>query len=181
MHKLLSKEPVVEAIMVNNGDNGTKADDSNVKYINSRFGEIRLDLTKSIFFPAGLLGMSERLNFCLANFPNPAYNNFKILQSLEDDNLSFIILPLGGVDTASSLIDEKDLMTTSELLNVARNDMIVLLITSVHNVLGSNPEIVDKVKISVNVRAPLIIDSANYTGTQFVFNNDKYLIQHVIN
>src|SRR5262245_19028456 len=62
--------------------------------IQSRFGEITVDTNKTLMFPRGLLGMSDKLRFVLANFPSERMQQFTLLQSLDDKTLSFITLPV---------------------------------------------------------------------------------------
>lgn len=155
------------------------ASEDNKEYIESRFGKIKVDLDKTISFTYGLLGMPDKIKFCLANFPDNKFDDFKILQSIDDLSLSFITLPLGTIEAASYLIDKEDLLRCSEILKLPASNMLIFLITSIHNKI--NPENGDnETKISVNVRAPLIIDAENYLGIQYVLPQEKYLIQHII-
>jgi flagellar assembly factor FliW len=138
--------------------------------IQSRFGEIVVDRSKSVEFLHGLLGMSDMLHFALTHFPSEKMKQFMLLQSLDDKSVSFITLPL-PLDNA--IIAAADLRAVCNELNIAEADMATLLIVSVHRSLT-------EVKLSVNARAPLIIDSVRRTGTQHVFQNDKYKVQHML-
>ncbi|MPY72338.1 MAG: hypothetical protein GEU92_19965 [Alphaproteobacteria bacterium] len=40
--------------------------------------------------------------------------------------------------------------------------------------------IANKTQVSVNLRAPIIIDSASHTGWQHVLSNSRYPVRHVI-
>lgn len=138
--------------------------------IKSRFGDITVDTGKAIVFARGMLGMPDKHNFILANFPNPKMQQFMLLQSLDDTALSFITLPL---DLNNSIIAADDIAAACRDLQINPTHAAVLLITNVHR--G-----IDSVKLSVNARAPLIIDAERRIGAQYVFQNDGYKVQHML-
>ncbi|MEZ5691684.1 MAG: flagellar assembly protein FliW [Rickettsiales bacterium] len=138
--------------------------------IQSRFGEISVDPSRGISFPRGILGMPDKLNFVLTNFNSEKMGQFKLLQSLDDFQLSFITLP---VDINKSVIAIEDVHKAADELQIEHEDVVVLLIVSVHR----SPS---NVRISVNARAPLILDSSQKTGVQYVFHDDKYKVQHML-
>jgi flagellar assembly factor FliW len=178
MNTLTSKAPMLIDSMFNAHmalDNVKSS--PGIKYIETRFGRIKVDVAKTIIFNQGILGMPEQRKFCLANFPNSDSSKFMILQSLDNVDITFVILPLGDIETASSMIEKSDIIQCSEKNNLPLEDILILLITSVHNC-SDGP--VNQVKVSVNTRAPLIIDSRNRLGIQHILSNEKYLIQQFI-
>lgn len=138
--------------------------------IQSRFGEVSVDISKAITFPRGLLGMPSKENFVLTKFNSAKMEQFKLLQSLDELQLSFITLPL---DMNNNIIGINDIRETAKGLGVAPEDLVVLLIVSVHR----SP---DSVKLSVNARAPLFLDVKHKVGMQYVFANDAYKVQHYL-
>lgn len=138
--------------------------------IETRFGAVRVSKTNPIIFPRGLLGMPDKYHFCLTEFPTEKLQQFKLLQSLDDVNLSFITLPL---DLKNPIVDEKDIIDACADLEVPMDDLALLVIVSVHR----SPQ---AVKLSVNARAPLFIDAQRRFAAQYVFQNDKYKVQHII-
>lgn len=138
--------------------------------IASRFGDISVDLDKAVVFPRGLLGMPDKFQFVLSAFPNPKMQQFMILQSLDDKTLSFIALPL---DMQNAILSSDDIRTASSDLQIKEENLAVLLIVSVHRGM-------DQVKLSVNARAPLFIDAQRKTGVQYVFQQDRYKVQHML-
>jgi flagellar assembly factor FliW len=170
MRNIISGEIVIDRIIA--------CEENDKKQIMSRFGLIKIDLSKTILFNNGLLGMVDKMSFCLANFPQNTYGNFKVLQSTEDDNLSFIILPLGSIEEASHYINEVDLLEAINQLHIEKENVSILLITSVHQKIDGEGNKFSQ--ISVNMKAPLIIDTLNFTGVQHVFYNDIYKTQHII-
>lgn len=138
--------------------------------IQSRFGEIAVDITRAISFPRGLLGMPDKAHFVVTNFNSSKMEQFKLLQSLDEQQLSFITLP---VDLNNNIISAADIRAASEELQIQAEDLVVLLIVSVHR----SP---DSVKLSVNSRAPLFLDVKQKFGVQYVFQNDAYKVQHML-
>jgi|CXWL01.1.fsa_nt_gi flagellar assembly factor FliW len=138
--------------------------------INSRFGEISVDISKAISFPRGLLGMPDKSNFVLTNFNSQKMEQFKLLQSLDELQLSFITLP---VAVNNNIVAVEDIRGAADDLGITYDDLVVLFIVSVHR----SP---DSVKLSVNARAPLFLDVKQKFGIQYVFQNDAYKVQHYL-
>jgi len=138
--------------------------------IQSRFGEIMVDVERAVAFPNGLLGMPDKSHFILANFSSPKMEQFTLLQSLDDTALSFITLPL---EINNSIISAADIRGAADDLQIKYDDLAILLIVSVHR----SP---DKIRLSANARAPLFIDVKRKVGAQYVFQNDHYKVQSML-
>ena len=138
--------------------------------IDTRFGRIELQQDKAFSFSRGLLGMAQKRDFFITEFPSEKLSRFKLLQSLDDYTLSFITLPLSF---ENEIIGAEDLFAACNELEMNIEHLAVLLIVSVHR----SPS---KVSLSVNARAPLLIDSKMRMAAQYVFLNDKYQVQHFI-
>lgn len=138
--------------------------------IQSRFGEISVDVSRALSFPRGLLGMPDKSNFVLTNFNSQKMEQFKLLQSLDELQLSFITLP---VAVNNNIIAVEDIRGAADDLQITYDDLVVLLIVSVHR----SP---DSVRLSVNSRAPLFLDVKQKLGIQHVFQNDAYKVQHYL-
>lgn len=136
--------------------------------IDTRFGKIALQKKNPLTFPRGLLGMPDKFHFFLTEFPSSKLHQFKLLQSLDDYDLSFITLPL---TLQNSIILAEDLTHACKELNIAVENLVALLIVSVHR----TP---DRTILSVNARAPLLIDSYMRLAAQYVFPTDRYTVQH---
>lgn len=135
--------------------------------IDTRFGKIAIKRDNPILFPQGLLGMPEHVRFCLLEFPVRKFPQFRLLQSLEDNALSFITLP---VEIDNAIVERDDIEKACKDLNIPVRDVAILLIVSVHR--GAS-----EVRLSVNARAPLLIDANRREATQYVFQNNRYLVQ----
>jgi flagellar assembly factor FliW len=123
-----------------------------------------------VVFPNGLLGFPDKFQYCLTTFPSQKLAKFKLLQSLDDAELSFITLPL---TPDNKIIAREDVDAACRDLDIPVQDLTLLLIVTVHR-MG------DHVRLSVNARAPLFIHAEKRIAAQYVFHNPKYDIQHMI-
>jgi flagellar assembly factor FliW len=138
--------------------------------IDTRFGKIALQKSNPITFPRGLLGMPDKFHFFLTEFPNEKLHKFKLMQCLDDYNLSFITLPL---TLQNDIVMAEDLTQGCKELGMNVESLVTLLIVSVQRTPG-------KTQVSVNARAPLLIDTSSRLAAQYVFTTDRYLVQQPI-
>lgn len=138
--------------------------------IETRFGAVSFNFAQPILFTRGLLGMPEHQRFALADFPSTRFSQFKLLQCLDDMNLSFITMPL---ELQPDLIAAEDLQRACADVGMRYDDLAVLLMVTVHR--G-----VDKVTLSANLRAPLLIDAEQRQALQYVFPHDRYSVQQLL-
>ena len=137
--------------------------------VETRFGDIEFSWDKSIYMPVGLLGFPEHHVFGLANIPNTSLDQFKLYQSLTDASLSFFVAPY---NLESGVYEDKDLMIAQKSLAIPADDMAILLVVTIRSAPGGTG-----VKMSTNVRAPIIVDTARQVAWQHVMHNDKYPVQ----
>lgn len=167
-HASTSFEAINAAIMLNqSADSGNTGSQ---RTLVSRFGEIVVDPARAIHFARGLLGIPDRGLFTLVNFPSEKMQQFMLLQSLEEDALSFITLPL---PLQNAIIAYPDIQMACRDLQINEASLALLAVVSVHR----SPT---QVRLSVNARAPLFIDADRKLGVQYVFQNDAYKIQHML-
>lgn len=147
-------------------------DGANTVTIETRFGEIEVSVDNPIIFPQGLLGIAGNFEYAMTDLPNEKLSQFKLLQSLNDANVSFITLPL---PLDNNLIERADLEKAANDVGVEDYDsLVVLLIVSVHR----SPH---DVKLSANTRAPLLVYTPTRAAVQYVFQNSKYKVQEFLN
>lgn len=135
--------------------------------MDTRFGHITIRPRQAIHFPAGLLGMPDKLRFCLATAPSERMARFSILQSLDDPSLAFMTLPL---DVENPIIEPEDIAQASHDLGLPLEDALLLLLVSVHREAHGTT-------ISVNARAPILVRVSLRLAVQYVFPHAKYLIR----
>ena len=138
--------------------------------VESRFGTLKVQPEHVLTLPKGLLGFSEHQAFGLAPLPNGQHPQFQVLQCLEAPDLAFLVAPL---NFQSNAIDESDLQEACEILGIDREILAVFLIVTVRRNEGG-------AHISMNMRAPLFVHTANLTARQYVLPNNKYSIRHVL-
>jgi flagellar assembly factor FliW len=160
----------VPAAMESVAPSAIAAADEAEKMVESRFGALRINLHQKIYFPLGLLGIPNQCHYCLADLPNPKMARFKVLQNVQDDNLSFLVMPMG---IQNSIIEEPDIEEVRQIMGIPANSLALLLIVTVHRSL-------EEVKLSVNARAPILVDVNQKEAAQFVFPHSKYQIRHML-
>ena len=138
--------------------------------IETRFGEMSFERDDAVYLPRGLFGYADHHDFGIANLADPRLDRFKLLQSLNEPSLSFIVAPLNA---EIDLIDAADIDAAGETLSIAPADTAVLLIVATRKV-GVETQ------VSVNLRAPIIVDTQSQTGWQYVLNNSRYPVRHVL-
>src|SRR3546814_19842278 len=89
--------------------------------------------------------------------PSETQSSFMLLQALDPDDLSFIVLPY---DPAAGLIEAQDIAAAQQHLGIAPADCAVMLIATFRR-MGNSFE------TSVHMRAPLFVDTANRLAWQY--------------
>ena len=119
----------------------------------TRFGAVDIDESRTIEFPAGLLGFSSYRKFALLQ---PDDNGvFFWLQSTESADLAFVVtdpalwIPDFQVNIRKEQMDELGLREVSEAQ--------VLVIVNKR-----------EQSLTANLQGPLVVNSANHTGMQLV-------------
>ncbi|HAY47811.1 MULTISPECIES: flagellar assembly protein FliW [Thalassospira] len=137
------------------------------------FGEREFAWDKAIYFPAGLKGFPDHNVFALASFPGDGSNAFILMQCLTEPELAFIVAPY---NLDSDTIRPEHLEQAFNIHGIKKNDGAVLLIVTLHK-----PEDGD-ISMSVNLRAPIIIDTARQSAYQHHLPEmGGYSFRHVVN
>ncbi len=139
------------------------------KVLETRFGRIEVSPAAAITMAQGPHGFASYRRFALANIPGAEERPLKMFQSMEDESLTFIVLPF---DKDSGTIAAKDIAEACESCGIAEKNLAILLIVTVRQ--GKNGEI----ETTANLRAPLLIDVATRTARQHIFLNGDYAIRH---
>ncbi len=137
------------------------------------FGEIEFDEDKVITFNEGLPGFDYCKRFLLINEEKDEKTEkdepFKWLQSVDDGDVAFVLM-----DVFAVMPDYDPLINSEEIEDLGEykpEDLIVYNITVI-------PEEVEK--LSVNLKAPVVINSATKLGKQVIANNEEYPIRYHI-
>ena len=138
--------------------------------IATRFGDMKFEWDKAVYMPVGLLGFPDYHAFGLANLPDKQLDQFKLLQCLTDETLSFIVAPY---NMESDAIEAQDLDHAIASLAIPKENVSVLLVVT----LRPNEE-GDGISMSVNLQAPVMLDTDRQIAWQFVMPHEKYPVQH---
>jgi len=139
--------------------------------IETRFGTVEVNPENQIHFRSGLLGFGEATEFVLIDLENPKYELFRMLQCINDPSLSFIVFP---PNLESGLIDRADIEAAAKTVNMRFEDVVILLLVTIRGQKDASST------LSVNLRAPVLIDSVKLSGVQYVMPNDKYPVRFML-
>lgn len=117
-----------------------------------------------ITFAKGIPGFDELKKFILINLEE--YEPFKLMQSLEDDDISLIVTSPYEFfgDYEIKLSDE-----TTKNLEIKHPEEVMVLTTITLNS--------DVQKITTNLQGPIIINTSNNFGEQIILDNSKYRVK----
>ena len=136
----------------------------------TRFGPIAGRWEDVIEMPQGPLGFTQHRRFALLTVPNPKLSQFRLMQSLEDADLSFIVMPC---PTDGGPVLKADLADACTAIGIPLDDLQLMLIVTVRTV-G------DLVELSANLRAPVLMDTRRHVARQVVLSNPTYPVRQAI-
>jgi flagellar assembly factor FliW len=142
--------------------------EANYVKIENRFGEIELNPKNKILFPHGLIGLHDLHSFVLTEHNIKELKSFKVLQSLEKDEVAMLVLAL---EKENPLFNIEDVYEACNATGYKPENLVLLTIASTRK----NSE--GKKEITINLRAPILIDAKNFLATQFVLKNEAYPMQ----
>ena len=135
----------------------------------TRFGPVPLDEDRLIAFDDGLLGFAGRRRYLLTDLPEGRRGPFRLLQAADDPELAFPVLPL---DPERGPIARADLALACDGLGIAFADLAVLGVVTARRDGGGRSA------FSVNLRAPLLLDTLRRRGRQYVLPDPRYDLRH---
>jgi flagellar assembly factor FliW len=138
--------------------------------VENKLGTFEFIPEKLIYFPNGLLGFAEFTAFGLTSLPNGESTDFRLLQSVENAELSFIVYP---TTFETSLLNNDDVKALCSQFNIAYEQLVLMHIVTIREQAG-------KRIISLNLKAPLILDVGKQSAIQHVLLNDNYSVKHII-
>jgi flagellar assembly factor FliW len=132
------------------------------------FGEVEIKEEGIIDFPKGLPAFEEAKKFVIISDEDPV-SPFKWLQCLDDEGVAFAIInPFVIKQDYDFEVDDKIL---NEIHVDSLEDIDVFSVVVI-------PE--DLKKMSMNLKAPLIINQKKKQGMQVILDTDKYSVRHYI-
>lgn len=128
-------------------------------------GAITYDLEEVIKFEKSIPGFEGMNNFIIKDADEES--PFKILQSIDDVNIGFVLISPFDVE------ESYEIKLTDELIDRLRikdsSDVVLYSLVT----LSSKVE-----NITVNLRAPLVINIKEKKGEQFIVDKEIYKIKH---
>jgi flagellar assembly factor FliW len=150
-----------------------KMQQSDTGFFTTRLGAIPISECIVTVMPEGLLGFEDNKQYFIAPLQTTQNIHFKILQSLEDKGLCFIMMP---VDTNTDPQAARVMETITPILE--RSDMDptqvdLYLIVSIEKTQH-------KTSMSVNLKAPIIFHKENNHAWQIVLEDPSYPVDFKI-
>ncbi|HOE96383.1 MAG TPA: flagellar assembly protein FliW [Candidatus Sumerlaeota bacterium] len=145
-----------------------------MRFHTTRFGEIEFPEEVVMTFPEGILGFPDEQRYILLEHDTDG-SPFKWLQSVENPALAFIIVDPLFIDAGYHL--EIDLDTARMIGTDAVEGCAIM---SIVNVPHDAP-----IRMTANLKAPLIVNVENRHGRQIVLGNNAYslstpIFQHLV-
>ncbi|MBI3581900.1 MAG: flagellar assembly protein FliW [Nitrospinae bacterium] len=132
-----------------------------------RFGEIKIDPSKILTFPEGMIGFGGRRRYVVLPFAEGT--PFELLQSVDEPNLAFVVINpfLFKPDYRFDAADE-DLEAVKA--GGAREVVVRVIVTL--------PP--DLAQMTANLQGPVLINEARLLARQIVLMNADYSLTHPI-
>ena len=129
-------------------------------------GTVNVDVSQIVSFPNGLYGFEEYHKYAIIE---AEYKPFYWLQSLDEQNLAFIIVdPFLIVNDYELDIDDR---TLCEIGIDSPGDVILFAIITVP---------ADGSAVTANLQGPIVINRKNRTALQVILSDSKWTTKHNI-
>lgn len=134
------------------------------------FGEIELEEDKIITFDKGLIGFEDKKRYTiLFNKESKSKGIISWLQSLDEPMLALpIVSPVVAMADYNPIVEDEVLAPLGELND---ENLVILLTLTVPS---------DLTKMTVNLKAPIIINADTRKGCQAIAENPDYVVRYGI-
>ena len=132
------------------------------------FGEIEIEDSKIITLPKGLMGFEEYTKFAVAfDSEKESKNGIMWLQSVEEENLAFPVMdPTHIMKDYNPIVEDEWLEPIGEFNS--DEELYVLCVLTVPS---------DLKQMTINLKAPVVINTSTMKGCQIIVNNEDYLVR----
>lgn len=132
------------------------------------FGEVEVDVNKVINFDAGLIGFESCKQYMLIHDSEKENGKIVWLQSIDEPELALpVIDPLVIVPDYNPIVEDELLKTLGD------NNSMPLVLTVI-----TVPK--DITKMTVNLKAPIVINPVLLKGCQMIVEDEEYLVRQPI-
>lgn len=134
------------------------------------FGEIELDESKILTFDEGLIGFEDKKRYTiLFNNESKRKGTISWLQSLDEPLLALpVVSPMVAMADYNPIVEDEVLAPLGELND---ENLVILLTLTVPS---------DLTKMTVNLKAPIIINADTRKGCQAIAENADYVVRYGI-
>ena len=134
------------------------------------FGEIELEEEKIITFDEGLIGFEDKKRYTiLFNNESKSKGTISWLQSLDEPMLALpVVSPIVAMADYNPIVEDEVLASLGELND---ENLVILLTLTVPS---------DLTKMTVNLKAPIIINADTRKGCQAIAENSDYVVRYGI-
>lgn len=139
-----------------------------MQVMTKHFGEVEIEDSKLVTFEKGIYGFEALTRYVILYDTETEQNQaFCWLQSLDDTDICLpMIDPISWFPTYSPEVDDEAILSIGDL---AETDLSVFSVIVVP----------DKVEnITVNLKAPIIINKQTYKGVQVIVEGEAYQVRH---
>jgi flagellar assembly factor FliW len=138
-----------------------------VNEISTRFGEIEVDETRIIEMRGGILGFEHLKKYVL--HIHDEKNPFWWFQSLDDKTIAFVVInPFIAKADYEPVLGDND----AQLLEIEHADDVVMLsIVTIRKT---------PFTVSVNLRAPIVVNAKKKIAKQIVLDDHTYPVQYYL-
>jgi flagellar assembly factor FliW len=142
--------------------------------VQNNLGGFVFKRSEAIVFPYGMVGFANARNFGIVGLEDLVPGGgFHLLQCLDQTNLSFIVLPRG---LENEFVAASDALDACNQMGFDKDSSLLLFILT----LRRDPETATT-SMSLNVRAPVLVNGAQRLGRQHVFTNPNYEVRLPLN
>lgn len=137
--------------------------------INSRvFGEVEIANDKIITFESGMLGFEEYKQYTLMYDVEKEKRTIMWLQCVDEPELAFpVIEPMKVYEGYNPVVEDEWLIPMGEV--ESEEDYFLLTVFTVP---------ADLTKMTVNLKAPIVINTKTMKACQLIVNNDDYPVKY---
>lgn len=134
------------------------------------FGEVDLPEEKILTFERGLMGFERYRRYTiLYDCEKEGQNNISWLQSVEEPDLAFPVINPQIVKADYNPIVEDELL--QGMGEITEENLVILLVMTVPS---------DIQEMTVNMKAPLIINADSRKGVQLIVENQDYEVKYKV-
>lgn len=130
-------------------------------------GELEIDTTDILKFEHGIPGFEGEKEFVL--LPIEDNEEFTVLQSVQTEALAFIVTNPYNITVNYNI--ELDEATVHALQIMEQEEIAVFAIVSLKETIAES---------TINLKAPIILNTSNKKAKQVILNNEDYNIRHLI-